>query len=131
MKFKEFLLLEQDPMMGGAPMGAPMGGAPMGDPMMGGAPPMGDPMMGGAPPMGDPMMGGAPMGGPPAAPTQQQIVIPKEADVWEVLDAILNNKPIEDTGEEQQPESPQLNNAPNQPFPPEANLLQPAGALMS
>ena len=97
MKFKEFLLLEQDPMMGGAP------------------------------PMGDPMMGGAPA----AAPTQQQIVIPKEADVWEVLDAILNNKPLEDTGEEQQPESPQLNNAPNQPFPPEANLLQPAGALMS
>ena len=106
MKFKEFLLLEQDPMMGGAP--------PMGDPM------------GGAPPMGDPMMGGA-----PAAPTQQQIVIPREADVWEVLDAILNDKPIEDTGEEQQPESPQLNNAPNQPSPPEANLLQPAGALMS
>ena len=113
MKFKEFLLSEQDPMMGGAP--------PMGDPMMGGVPPMG-----GAPPMGDPMMGGA-----PATPTQQQIVIPKEADVWEVLDAILNNKPLEDTGEEQQPESPQLNNAPNQPSPPEANLLQPAGALMS
>ena len=93
MKFKEFLLLEQDPMMGAPPMG----------------------------------------GGPAAAaPTQQQIVIPKEADVWEVLDSILNNKPLEDSDKkEQQPEGPELNNAPNQPSPPEANLLQPAGALMS
>jgi len=88
--FRKFL---NEDAMGGAP---PMGGAPGGDmgaPPPGGAPPMGmDPMggMGGAPPMGgmgDPMGGGGGVDTPP---------IPQFADVWDVLDAILNNKPLEE-----------------------------------
>lgn len=86
MRFRHFILLEQDP-----GMGAPPG--------MGGPPPGGDPMgggMGGPPPGGDPMGGG--MGGPPpgAAPTPPEPQpIPQHANVWDVLDSILGSKPIE------------------------------------
>lgn len=60
---------------------APMGGAPAGA----GAGMPGDPMGG----MGGPPMGGGPM------PQSEPPIIPKNADVWEVLDAILNHKPME------------------------------------
>jgi len=83
MRFRHFILLEQDPGMGGGPPGAP----PM-DPMAGGM---------GGPPGGDPMGGG--MGGPPpggAAPTPPEPQpIPQHADVWDVLDSILGHQPIE------------------------------------
>lgn len=47
--------------------------------------------MGGAPPMGGPPMGG-PMGAPgPAEPPP----IPKYANVWDVLEAILQHKPLD------------------------------------
>ena len=88
MRFREFILLEQDPLGGG--MGSPLG-APPKDPMGGaGAPPPdpmgGDPMGGGG--MGDPM-GGDPMGG-----EQKSQPVPTHADVWDVLDSLLNNKEI-------------------------------------
>lgn len=85
MRFRNFILLEQDPMGGG------------GDPMGGGMPPSpagGDPMGGG---MGDPMaggMGGPPMGGAAPTPPEPQ-PIPQHADVWDVLDSLLAHKPIE------------------------------------
>ena len=97
MNFKQFLLLEQDPMGGGAPMGDMMGGgAPPMDPGMGGGMGMGGPPMG-MDPMGG--MGGPPMGGG----AEQPPAIPKEADVWDVLDAILNKKPLEAEQEPKQP----------------------------
>lgn len=91
--FREFLLNENpmggmgDPAGGGAPLGAdPMGGGAMG----GGMPPMGggpmDPMGGG--------MGGPPMGGGAPGGEQQVPVHIKDADIWTVLDHLLNNKPL-------------------------------------
>lgn len=76
-------------------MGSPMG-APAADPM--GAGGMGDPMGGGpmgADPMADPMggMGGDPMADPMGGEEETQPV-PTHADVWDVLDAILNKKKI-------------------------------------
>jgi hypothetical protein len=67
-------------------MGGPPGGAP---PMGGGM--GGDPMGGG---MGAPPGGG---GGAGAQPT-----IPQHADVWDVLDAILNHKPLPEENKDQQ-----------------------------
>ena len=101
MRFKEFILNEQDPLggMGGAPGGDPMGGmgAPPGGP--GGMPP---PPGGGGAPGGDPMgggMGGAPGGGAPAGPIQAQVPVSmKDADIWTILDQILNNKKEEKDG---------------------------------
>jgi hypothetical protein len=103
MRFKEFLLNEQDPILGGGPgapppgMGAPPGlGGPPGGPL--GADPMGG-GMGGAPPGADPMgggMGGAPPGGMPGAPGGGAGVAPqvpvkmKDRDIWGVLGDILN-----------------------------------------
>lgn len=60
-----------------------MGGPPGGDPMggMGGMPPMGGP-----PGMGGPGMGG----GQPEPPP-----VPMHGDVWDVLDSLLNQKPLE------------------------------------
>jgi hypothetical protein len=85
MRFREFVFNEEPMDMGG---GAP----PMGGDPMGGAPPMGgDPMGGG---MGmDPMGGGMapPMGGGEQEPPP----VPIFADVWDVLDSILNQKPLE------------------------------------
>lgn len=103
MNFKDFIISEEDmaPPMGGDPMGAPMGDPAMGgDPMMGGgAPPM-DPMMGGmggAPPM-DPMGG---MGGAPGAPGGVEPPIQfKPNSVWDVLEKILDGKPVNDDDEE-------------------------------
>jgi len=91
MRFRHFILLEQDPMGGGMD---PMGGPP------GGGQPMGGPPGGGMDPMGGPPMGGGmdPMGGPPggAAPTPPEPQpIPQHADVWTVLDSLLSRKPIE------------------------------------
>ena len=95
MKFRQFLYTEDDPTGGtpgtppiGSPPNIPPAGAPTGSlpPPIGGAPPMGgDPMGGGVPPMG----GGAPA--QPAGPP----VIPQNADVWDVLDAILHHKPLQ------------------------------------
>lgn len=92
MRFRQFIFLEQDPMMGGDPMAGgapPMGGGMGGDPMGGGAPPMGG--MG-----GDPMGGGMGMGAPPppAQGNNEAPAMPKTLDVWAVLDHILNNKPL-------------------------------------
>lgn len=101
--FKEFILLEADPMAapgGGAPgiaSPANMGGG--GAPMMGGGGPMGGaggpPMGGGGGPMGgmpglDPMGGGG-MGGPPQQAPPVQV---KFMSVWDVLERILDGKPI-------------------------------------
>jgi hypothetical protein len=91
MKFRQyFLLTENDPNGGMPPMGADPGAPPAA-----GAPPMAPPPPGGGmPPMGaDPMMGG--MGSPPGGSITEPPVIPKHADVWAVLDHLLNKKPIE------------------------------------
>lgn len=102
MQFKTFL----EAPMGGPPPGGGMGAPPpMGgmDPMgggMGGGPPMGggmDPMGGMGGGLGDPMggMGGPPMGGGMGGPPQNPS-LPKDADVWTVLDSILNHKKLKD-----------------------------------
>ena len=108
MRFKEYILSE-NPMgmsaggLGGAPTGglgdapASMGAAPAGMPSGMGGDMMGG--MGAAPAgmpsgMGGDMMGGmgaAPMGAQPPSPP----IIPKNADVWDVLDSILNQKPLQ------------------------------------
>ena len=82
--FEQFVLLEQDPMAGGAGLGAP-GGLPGG----GGLPPGGDMGAGGAGLGGD-MGGGAAGGGAgPVMPTKTE-----PTDVWKVLNKILEGKPI-------------------------------------
>lgn len=97
MRFRQYVLLTEADPMGGMGAGNPMGSMGAGSPMGG----MGAGPMGGTPPMagggmgGDPMAGGmgAPQGaaaGPPEPP-----VIPRNADVWQVLDSILNHKPLE------------------------------------
>ena len=116
MRFKEFLLNEQDPILGGGPGAPPPGADPTGAPPgLGGAPgmpglgappggPLGaDPMggaMGGAPPGGDPMGGGGAMGGAPGgmpgapggAGAQPQVPVKmKERDIWGVLGDILDS----------------------------------------
>jgi hypothetical protein len=91
MRFRQFYLLTEADPMGG---------------MGGGAPPMGGPP-GGAPPMGG-GMGGDPMGGGMGAPpgggggAGAQPTIPQHADVWDVLDAILNHKPLPEENKDQQ-----------------------------
>lgn len=89
------------PGMGGPPGAPPMGGPPGmgGDPMGGMGGPMGPP-----PPMGGPPMGGDPMGGgmggppgmggmPPGGGSMQQVTVDmKDADVWTVLEKILDSK---------------------------------------
>lgn len=99
MNFKDFIVSEEDM---APPMGDPMGGgAPMGDPMMGGDP------MGGAPPM-DPMMGG--MGGAPAGPGGVQPPVQfKPNSVWDVLEKILDGKPVNDEEEKEGDQSGQNN----------------------
>lgn len=77
---------------------------------MGGPPPAGggmggDPLGGG---MGAPPGGGAPGG------AGQQPVIPSHADVWEVLDTILNHKPGAGGGKQGQGQD-QLGGPPQQP----------------
>src|SRR5690606_25992884 len=96
------------------------------------APPMGgDPMaggMGGAPPMGgDPMGGGMPM--PPGGiqmPENKPPVIPKYADVWDVLDHILNQKPLEHDADVQRQQANDANQSADQGLPP-----PPGGDLSS
>ena len=125
MDFKSFLLNENDPMMGGMPGG---------DPMMGGVPPANDPMMGGGmggPPMGgmgmDPMggMGGPPMGGGMGG---ENPALPQEADVWEVLDSLLNNKPMKK--EEKPQQAPPQMGGMNSPSPMGGDMVQPSPHLM-
>lgn len=93
------------PPMGGDPMGGGMGGPPMG----------GDPMGGmGAPPMGgDPMMGG----GQPEPPP-----VPAFADVWDVLDHLLNQKPLE---HEEKQQAQQQQQAEQPPPDPNAGMMPP------
>ena len=80
MKFKTFIINEQEP-AGASPMGGPPG-------LGGGPPPMGGPPgLGGGPDLG----GGAPMGGSPSAQNEPPL-IPKLANVWNVLDSILGTK---------------------------------------
>jgi basic salivary proline-rich protein 1/2 len=97
MRFRQyFLLTEEDPAAGAPPMAAPSGLTPPA-----GAPPMGAPPPGMG---GDPMGGG--MGAPPgAAGPAESPVIPQNANVWDVLDSILNHKPLkhdEDLKKQQQ-----------------------------
>jgi hypothetical protein len=80
MKFKQFILMEQDPAGGGNPLGD-MGGNPLGD-------------MGGNP-LGD-------MGGNPTDKKTQPV--PQHANVWDVLDSILNKKEIKKAKPAQIPE---------------------------
>jgi hypothetical protein len=101
MRFRQFyLLVENDPMgNAGAPPagGPPMGGAPPGGPL-----PMSDPMggMSGPPGMGAPLSAtGVSSNEPPA--------VPKNANVWDVLDSILNNKPLEHEKQKQQQQQKQ------------------------
>lgn len=134
--------------MGGPPMGGgdPLMGGIGGPPPMGGGDPMGG-MGGHPPPMGGDPMGG--MGGPPpmggmGAP--QNPALPQEKDVWSVLDAILNNKPLK----EEKPKAaappplpappmgdpmgiqggPPMMGGPNPPSPMGADPLQSAPHLM-
>lgn len=107
MRFHEFLFLTENDPMGGAPGAPPLGG-------MGGPAPGGPPPIGGAPPggalggMGGDPMGGAfgGMGGPPgggmASPQSEPPVIPRYADVWDVLDHLLNKKPLKHDQQKQQ-----------------------------
>lgn len=99
LSFKKFLLNEEVPM--GDPSSTPLGADPMGpgSPMggMGGAPPMGGgmgPMGGGMGGMGDPMGGMGGMGAPDGGQNTQIPIDIKDADVWKVLDHIINKKPL-------------------------------------
>lgn len=93
MRFKQFLMLEDVPPMGGTPMGAPPGGMGSPPPPMGGPagapPPMGG--MGGPPPMGGPpgMGGGAPGAIDPSQDMKQIPVDVKMVDVWDVFKHVL------------------------------------------
>lgn len=102
---------EVDPAAGAPVPGGP--GAPPADPAAGAMPPGGAPPMGGMP-GADPMMGGG-MGMPPggmAGPAEPP-VIPKHADVWDVLDHLLNKKPLEhDKQMRQQKQTPPANPGP-------------------
>ena len=100
MRFKEYLIMEQDPLGGG--MGAPLG-APPADPMGGAGAPPADPMGG----MGGDPMGGMGMEDPMGGGEPQTQPIPTHADVWDVLDSILNNKEIEKVKPAQIVEPPQ------------------------
>jgi hypothetical protein len=91
MRFRNFYLFTEADPAGGAPPGMPPAGGPPGMGPAPGMPPAGggmggDPMGGG---MGAPPGG---MGGPGAAGPQP--TVPAHADVWEVLEAILGNKPV-------------------------------------
>ncbi len=81
---------------------------------------MGDPMGG----MGGPPMGGGPMG-PGAGAPMPPPVIPKHADVWDILDSLLNHKPLEHEKQAAQQKN-------NPPAPPMGPAMGPQGpALMS
>lgn len=131
--FREYILTEVD--AAPPPTGAPPGGDPglgglgvpgtppggpgaipggLGGPSLGG---LGGPGLGGlGGPGGMPGMPGAPPGGMPmgAMPPPKQI---KPLDVWDILEKILGNKPIEDEKEEKTGSaSPQMvQNPPAQP----------------
>lgn len=95
MKFRKFLILHEADGLGAPPgIGGGMPPAPGMPPSMGpGAPPMGGGMGGMAPPMpGMDGMGMGGMGGGMAGPTSEPPIIPRNADVWDVLDAIFNHK---------------------------------------
>jgi len=117
MRFRDFIIIEEGPMdMGGAPMGGapPMGGDPMGggmggDPMGGGM----DPMAGGAPP---------PMGGGEQEPPP----VPQYADVWDVLDSLLNQKPLEQEEELAKQQQQQAEEPPADPM----GMAPPGGDMM-
>ena len=92
-RFRRYVLTEEG-LAGPDPMGGadPMGGGGMPD--MGGADPMGGGGMGGMP--GDPMGGGmGDMGGAPGGGQTPPALIPRNADVWSVIDSILHNKPFQ------------------------------------
>lgn len=123
MRFKQFFSLSEADAMGA-------GALPMADPMGGGAPPMGG-AMGGMPPAGgmggDPMAGGmgAPPGAAPPMSSSEPPVIPKHADVWSILDSILNHKPVmhdKKLAQEKQQKAQQPDPSAAPPMPP------PAGA---
>lgn len=117
--------MSEDAMGGMPPMGGdPPGGDPMGGMSpMGGAPPGGDPM-GGMPPMGADPMGGAPPGGAPGG-QMPPTIIPKHADVWAVLDHILNRKPLE---HDKQLKNQQSQQPPQQPPAPDMGTGPMPGA---
>lgn len=111
-----------------------MGGMPAGG---------GPPGMGGGDPMGG--MGGMPGMAAPTGPKPQPI--PQHADVWEVLDSIMQHKPIEqekklEKYKAQKPEIDAQNSAPPMGGPPPGMGTgdptggamppgQPTGALLS
>ena len=98
MRFRDYILKEGPMDMGGGMGGDPMAGGGMG-----------------APPMGmDPMGGG--MGGQPEPPP-----VPSYADVWDVLDSILNQKPLEHEQQQQQAQQ----QAEEQPLDPNAGMMPP------
>lgn len=114
MRFRNFLLIEQDPGgVGPAPMAPPPPGGGAGAPPMppmGGGPP-GDPMAGGMPPP----MGGPPGGGAPPEPPP----IPQYSDVWDVLDAILNHKSLDnELAKQKQLQQKQAEPSPDMGAPP-------------
>lgn len=131
MRFRKFILLtEQDP-LGGAGGTPPMGGGPMGAPPMGNAPGGigGDPLGGG---MGAPPMPGGASGGP--APNTPPI-IPRNADVWDVLDSILNHKTLKHDKQIQQQNANDSATPPGTPSmggmppPPGGGMAGPMGGM--
>jgi len=118
MNFRNYLLNEEDP-IGGPPggLGGPpsLGGPPGGG--LGGPPSLGGPPMGG---LGGPPMGGAPAGG---MPQSEPPVIPKNANVWDVLHHLLYHIPFKDDKKQEKENSNQEKKTPPKNGAPEPSLL--------
>ena len=128
--------LNEEPMgMPPGGMGGPPGGMPGGGPPGMSMPPggMGGPPMGGGLPGlgGPPGMGGPPMGGGGAAPMEPAKQI-RPNTVWEILEKILNGKPIDDKKSSGQPkpdvlQATQPQQPPQQTPPPAPPGMAPSG----
>ena len=133
MNFRNYLLNEEDPIggppgggLGGPPsLGGPPGGGLGGPPSLGGPPGMGGPppSLGGL--GGPPSLGGPPgMGGPPGGtPQSEPPVIPKNANVWDVLHHLLYHIPFKDDKKQEKDNSGQDKKIPPKNDAPEPSLL--------
>ena len=111
MNFRNYLLNEEDP------IGGPPGGG------LGGPPSLGGPPGGGL--GGPPSLGGPPgMGGPPGgAPQSEPPVIPKNANVWDVLHHLLYHIPFKDDKKQEKDNSGQDKKIPPKNDAPDPSLL--------
>jgi hypothetical protein len=80
---------------------------------------------------GDPMGGmGGPMGGSPVnVDSSEPLPIPQNADVWDVLDSILNNKTLDHEKELQQQKQKDQESESMPAAPPAPPMGQPSGFL--